>query len=114
MGDSDFLNGMTTPQGIHTSIGLIPQSVDLPDNTVVEVGVRADDIDFRLHPSGNGTITQRIFSGPFYIYRIKLDSGQTLNAFKLHTEVYSISTRVNVTVNAGHPLPVFRNGESTT
>lgn len=109
MGDSNFIPGEVRTDGIQTDLGLLSQKTSLPQGTRVEIAVREDDIDFEPAGEGNGTITQRIFRGSSYVYRLKLDTGQILNAFKPHTNRYSTNTRVDVRIDAGHPLSLFRD-----
>jgi iron(III) transport system ATP-binding protein len=112
MGDSDFIQGETTLDGVCSVLGIVPQRSDLPIDTKVEIAVRADDVDFRPHHLGNGVIDERIFRGAFYVYRLKLDSGQSVHTLKPHTELLPIGTRVHVFISAEHPLSIFRNGSS--
>jgi iron(III) transport system ATP-binding protein len=107
MGDSDFLAGEITPQGILTEIGLLRQEHNLPDGARVQVAVRADDIDFSAHETGNGAVTERIFRGTFNLYRLRLDNGQVLHAYKPHTEVLPAGRRIHASLSPGHPLAVF-------
>jgi len=108
MGDSDFLPGLARLEGIETEIGLLPQTNSLPHAAQVEVAVRADDIDFIPDESGNATIAARFFRGAFNVYRLRLDSGQILHAFKEHTQLLRVGARVRARVSAGHPLAVFQ------
>lgn len=110
MGNSDFIHGETTPDGVRSALGTVPQQSGLPLDTQVEIAVRADDVDFRPQHSGNGAIEERIFRGAFYIYRLKLDSGQIVHALKPHTELLPVGARVNVFISAEHPLSIFRDG----
>jgi iron(III) transport system ATP-binding protein len=112
MGNSDFITGETTQGGVHTALGVVPQLFGLPLDTQVEIAVRADDVDFMPHHAGNGVIDERIFRGAFYIYRLKLDTGQIVHALKPHTELLPVGARVDVFISAQHPLSIFRNGSS--
>jgi len=107
MGDSDFLPGITVPNGVQTQMGLLLQQHTLPPNLPVEIAIRADDIDFSLSEQGNGKILNRFFRGAFNFYRVQLDSGEILHIFKLHTEIFDPGERVNIYFNAGHPLKLF-------
>jgi iron(III) transport system ATP-binding protein len=107
MGDSDFLKGKVSRDGIQTAIGLIPQIVDLPVSTAVEVAIRADDIDFHVDGSGNALIIDRFFRGAFNLYRLRLDTGQVIHAINPHTNILPVGTRVHAFVSAEHPLTVF-------
>ena len=107
MGDSDFLGGKVVNEGIQTEIGLLRQLVDLPVSTPVEIAIRADDVDFQKDGSGNSVIVERFFRGAFNLYRLRLDSGQTLHAFTDHTRMYPVGTRVRTYISAEHPLTIF-------
>ncbi len=112
MGSSDFISGVARPDGIHTSIGILPQAEGLPPDGKVEVAMRADDVDFTLHETGNGCIEERFFRGAFYVYRLRLDTGEILHALKPHTASMPVGERVRVFVSAEHPLAVFQIGYS--
>src|SRR5687768_1113515 len=107
MGDSDFLKGKVTRSGIQTEIGLLNQMVDLPVSTPVEIAIRADDIDFQVDGSGNSVIVERFFRGAFNLYRLRLDSGQTLHASTDHTQILPVGLRVRAFVSAEHSLTIF-------
>lgn len=109
MGNSSFITGEVTPNGICTEVGLLHQFVNLPAAAQVEVAVRADDVDFQPHPVGNSVIIDRNFRGMHNIYRLRLDSGLVLHAFKEHTMILPVGERVQTVINAGHPLCVFPN-----
>jgi iron(III) transport system ATP-binding protein len=107
MGDSDFLKGRVVPQGIQTEIGLLHQMVDLPLSTLVEIALRADDIEFEINGSGNCLIVGRFFRGAFNLYRLRLNSGQVLHASTDHTKILPVGARVRAHISAEHPLTVF-------
>jgi iron(III) transport system ATP-binding protein len=107
MGDSDFLEGRVTRGGIQTEIGLLKQLVDLPVSTPVEIALRADDIDFDVDGSGNSVIVERFFRGAFNLYRLRLNSGQTLHAFTDHTKILPVGMHVRAFIRAEHPLTIF-------
>lgn len=108
MGDSDFLPGKAVPGGIQTEIGLLPQPVDVPVSSSVEVALRADDVSFYPDGEGNSVITERFFRGAFNLYRLRLDSGTLLHAFSEHTKILPVGARVRTVISAEHPLSVFR------
>jgi iron(III) transport system ATP-binding protein len=110
MGDSDFLQGKGTSEGIETEVGLLPQRIVANGSSAVEVVLRADDVDFELAETGNAVIAERIFRGAYNLYRLRLDSGQVLHAFKDHTVILPVGARVRSYVSAGHPLVVVRDG----
>jgi iron(III) transport system ATP-binding protein len=111
MGDSDFLKGQVKRGGIQTEIGLLDQIVDLPVATLVEIALRADDVGFQMDGSGNSVIVERFFRGAFNLYRLRLDSGQTLHASTDHTQILPVGARVRAFISAQHPLTVFTPAE---
>lgn len=111
MGDSDFLPGKAIPEGIHTEIGLLSQRVAVNGSALVEVALRADDVDFEPTETGNAAISARFFRGAFNVYRLRLDSGQVLHAFKEHTFILPVGARVRVYLSPGHPLVIFHQGQ---
>lgn len=107
MGDSDFLRGESRPEGIHTELGLLSQPVAINGSTPVDIALRADDVGFEPDEIGNAVIIERFFRGAFNVYRLRLDSGQVLHAFKEHTENLPVGNRVRARISAEHPLVVF-------
>lgn len=107
MGDSDFISGIATTNGVQTELGLLVQEHAFSAGTTVEIAVRADDVDFEINDQGNGIILQRFFRGAFNFYRLQSDSGEIVHVFKLHTEIFDPGERVRIFFNAGHPLKLF-------
>lgn len=110
MGDSDFLIGEVTHEGVQTALGSISQPVELPVGTQIEVALRADDIDFTLDEFGNAVIIERFFKGAFNVYRLQLKTGAVLHAMKPHMVILEPGKQVYARISAGHPLLVYRNG----
>lgn len=107
MGNSDFLSGWITSEGVQTEIGLLPQAVDWPSGSPVEVAVRADDVDFELSGEGSAQIAACHFRGAFNLYRLQLRSGEVVHALKPHTYQAAPGERIRAYVSAGHPLAIF-------
>jgi iron(III) transport system ATP-binding protein len=107
MGNSCFLCGEVTPDGIQTEVGVLRQPVNLPAAGRVEIAVRADDVDFYPDPAGNSVIVDRMFRGVITVYRLRLDSGLVLQAFKEHTLMLPAGERVQTVLEPGHPLCLF-------
>ncbi len=107
MGDSGFLKGKVIRGGIQTELGILDQLVDLPASVEVDIAIRADDVDFQHDGSGNSVIVERFFRGAFNLYRLRLDSGQVLNASTDHTRIYPVGARVRAYISAEHPLTIF-------
>lgn len=109
LGKAVFLPGTSVPEGIETEIGLLPQPVDLTPGTVVEIALRADDINFGRDPEGESVVVDRQFRGAFSLYRLMLPSGFVLDAIKEHTCEIRSGERVDVRLEPGHRLAVFKD-----
>jgi iron(III) transport system ATP-binding protein len=107
MGDSDFLPGEAVEGGAATTLGLARTVVPLPPGSAVEIALRADDVNFRPDPTGNAVISERSFRGAFNLYRLRLDSGEIVHAYKEHTENLPAGLRVRAHISAEHPLAAF-------
>jgi iron(III) transport system ATP-binding protein len=107
MGQTDFLPGQVTPDGILTEIGLLPQRIGLPAGAQVEVAVRADDVQISPTTNGNGVVISRNYKGFFNIYRVQMPSGQILHSIQPHTRVLSPGAPVNVQAEPHHDLACF-------
>jgi iron(III) transport system ATP-binding protein len=110
MGQTDFIPGVVTTEGILTEIGLLPQKLELPEGTQVEIAVRADDIAFDTHPQGKSLILARQFKGAMNIYRLKLPAGNIVHAHQPHIRILRPGTPVEVKADPGHPLACFYKG----
>lgn len=107
MGNSRFMAGQVTAEGICTDIGMLCQPVDLPLAMPVEIAVRADDIAFHPDLAGNSIIVDCMYRGVMNVYRLKLDSGLVLEANAEHTRLLPVGTRVKTSLEPGHPLCIF-------
>ncbi len=114
MGNTDFLPGKVTGEGIETEIGLIPQKVDLEIGAEVELAVRADDITFEPQKGANSMVLARHFKGALNLYRLRLPSGRLLHAFGEHFSQIKPGTPVKVWADPGHALACFHEGETVT
>lgn len=112
MGGTDFLPGVVGEEAIETEIGLLPQKVDLPIGTAVEIAMRYDDLSFELNPHSASQVEVRHFRGALNIYSLRLPSGQTVQAYKNHTDIISPGTPVDVRIDPGHELAVFYQGKA--
>jgi iron(III) transport system ATP-binding protein len=110
MGSTDFLAGQVTPEGILTELGLLPQKVDLPAGTLVEIAMRPDDVSFEPQAQGRAMVLERMFRGAFNVYRLRLPSGHLLHTYQSHTRLVKPGTRARVYIIAGHDLAVFHEG----
>jgi iron(III) transport system ATP-binding protein len=116
IGHADFLTALPL-DGDCLMTGIGPVSVEaapagLDADANLQVMVRPDDLF--LHPSmkGDGAIVERTFLGGFYLYRVVLDSGESCHSLLSHTQRLEVGARVDVQVNAGHPLICFQDGRA--
>ena len=110
MGNTDFLEGEVTADGIWTELGLVPQKVAVPPGTIVEIALRPDDLDFEPQPQGRDLVLERMFRGTHNVYSLRLGSGHLLHAYQPHTRLVRSGTRARVYISAGHDLAVFHQG----
>jgi iron(III) transport system ATP-binding protein len=112
MGSTDFLPGIVRDGGIETELGLIPQEVDLPAGTTIELALRADDITFKPQTGSNSIVLGRQFRGALNLFRLRLPSGRLLHAYGTHTNQARPGMSVEIEIDPGHPLAVFYEGEA--
>jgi iron(III) transport system ATP-binding protein len=112
MGQTEFLDGEVTVEGIQTEIGLVEQYVELPRGTRVQLAVRADDVDIDPNANANGVIRERQFKGALNLYRVMLPSGQVVHSLQPHTRMLPPGTSVKVKLEPGHLLACFYAGEA--
>jgi iron(III) transport system ATP-binding protein len=110
MGNTDFLPGIVTAEGIQTEIGLIPQAVNLPLGSRIDVAMRADDLTLEPQPDSASRVVMRDFKGAMNVYRVELPSGKVLQAFQPHYFILEVGTPVRIWADPGHPLACFHEG----
>jgi len=76
------------------------------EGIAADVLVRPDDLRAaRAHPDQtDGEVTSRQYVGPSFIYRVDLDSGDTVHCLYNHVEDFELGERVTVDLVADHPL----------
>lgn len=111
MGNTDFLPGTVSTKGLETEIGLLKQSITAAKGTVVDIALRADDVQFEPKAGARSIILARHFRGALNFYRLRLPSGRLLHAYKSHTDIYRPGTPVSVWADPGHNLACFLDGK---
>jgi len=107
MGETDFIQGIVTPTGIHTEIGHLTQPVAQTPGSQVEVALRADDVTFTIEQHGSAQIIEKIYRGAINVYAIRLPSGQIVHSMQAHTFNINPGVRVDARIEPGHPLTHF-------
>ena len=114
VGTADFLAVSLKDGAPHTDAGPIPHDALTQVENGIEVMVRPDDVTFEPAADGQGRIISQRFQGTFTIYRILLDSGETVHVLNQVPRHYPLGTRVRVWLQAGHRLICFKNGRAQT
>lgn len=112
VGQTDFLAGEVTAQGVATPLGALAQPVDLPPGTAVDVMLRGDDVDIAPHAAGNGRVLSRQFVGIAYVYEVGLDDGTVLHSWQPHTVELAEGTAVRVSLPQDHELTIFHHDQA--
>ncbi len=110
-GPTAFIQGRVVAEGLETELGFLPQTVNLPVGTSVEILVRPDDLVFVPDPQGPARILRRVFQGMHHMYQILLPSGRRIYALSVHNQVFEPGTAVQVELQPGHDLACFPSGE---
>jgi iron(III) transport system ATP-binding protein len=110
MGNTDFLDGEVTAEGILTELGRLPQTTALPLGTAVEIALRPGDLGFELQSQGQDAVLERMFRGTSNVYRLRLGSGHLLHVSQHTRVVVNPGTRVKAYISADHDLTIFHEG----
>ncbi len=114
LGHASFLEGYVSGNEIDTSVATIGREqvhglATQYDMTEIDVLVRPDDV--LAYPtdeeSADGRVTYRRYLGPSVLYRVELDSGETIECMHNHSESLDLDTPVSVTLTAEHDLVWF-------
>jgi len=117
LGHASFLAGTVDGEVVRTGLG--PVSMDrihglTPeyDGSEIDVLVRPDDIAARAAAGGegNGRVVNRRYLGPTVLYRVELDSGDTIGAMHNHASEVPLDDPVEVELAADHDLAWFPQG----
>ena len=111
LGRASFLEGELRDEQVETGIGRF-DAVTLEgydtvyDGAPVDVLVRPDDL--RATPANpelaDGIIVSRQYIGPSFVYRVELESGDTVHCLHNHVEEFGLDEPVTVELTADHPL----------
>ena len=114
LGEAGFLSGRVSGGELDTTIGPIDGDAiqglsDGYDGAVIQVLVRPDDL--RMTPTdgddANGRIVHRRYTGPSFLYRVELDSGDVVHCEHNHVDEFSLDQDVRVRLAPKHPLAWF-------
>lgn len=112
LGHAEFLPAKVGPDRLETEIGDLPQTVDLPQGEAVDVGFRADDLNFAPDRDGEAMILARFFQGAMNLYRLRLKSGRIVHSLQPHYRNFPSGAPVRVWFEPHHALPCFKGGQA--
>ena len=111
LGQASFLPARVSEREIETSVGSYDRKLvkGLGDGYVgshVDVLVRPDDLRATPVADGDadGEVIRRQYTGPSFVYHVKLDDGTVLRCLHNHTEEFDVGEPVAVTLVADHEL----------
>ena len=107
MGQTDFLPGEVTSDGVLTELGLLRQRVNLPVGSRVELALRADDVGLIADMAGTGRVIGRLYKGTVNVYHVQLASGRLVHSLQPHTLILPSGASVRVHAEPGHALACF-------
>lgn len=114
LGDTGFVTGTVSNDQLTTpieSLGVEHLDTDPgePLPTAIEVLVRPDDIKaIPTDPaSANGRIVHRQYTGPSFVYRVELETGDIVHCHHNHVDRFAIDDPVRIELTTDHPLAWF-------
>lgn len=110
MGAADFIPARVVGGVLISELGMLSQSVALPDGTQLDLLVRYDDLVLVPDTHGCGVIVGRTYEGPSFMYLVELQSGLRLRCQTSHICRYQLGDRVCIDLHAQHELTAFVDG----
>ncbi|NUB91294.1 ABC transporter ATP-binding protein [Haloterrigena sp. SYSU A558-1] len=114
LGHASFLAGEVRADGVDTAVGRVRRDAvtdltDRHDGATVDLLVRPDDVTAAPADDGaaDGRVVYRRYLGPTALYRVELESGETLECMHNHADRIDVGERVAVRVTADHDLAWF-------
>ena len=116
LGHASVLAGTVDGDVVRTGLGPVPMErvhglTAEYDGSDIDVLVRPDDVAARAADGDpNGRVVNRRYLGPTVLYRIELDSGDTIGAMHNHAAEVPLDEPVCVDLAADHDLAWFPRG----
>ncbi|RQG91168.1 ABC transporter ATP-binding protein [Natrarchaeobius halalkaliphilus] len=118
LGHASFLSGEVRGDHVDTALGRVLRDdvnglAHQYDGTDLDLLVRPDDVTaFPADESqANGRVVYRRYLGPTVLYRVELDSNETIECMHNHSDRIDLDERVAVRVTADHELAWFPAGQ---
>lgn len=114
LGHASFLSSTVAGEVCETPLGRLPRerifglSAEY-EGTDIDVLVRPDDVTARpaSEASADGRVVYRRYLGPTVLYRVELDSGDTVECMHNHAARVDLDEPVSVALTADHGLAWF-------
>ena len=114
LGHASFLAGEVHADSVDTAVGRVLRDdvnglATHYDGTHIDLLVRPDDVTAfpATDAETNGTVVYRRYLGPTVLYRVELDTGETIECMHNHSDQIDLDERVAVRVTADHELAWF-------
>ncbi|ARS90885.1 ABC transporter ATP-binding protein [Natrarchaeobaculum aegyptiacum] len=118
LGHASFLSGTVHGDHVDTAIGRVLRDdvnglAQQYDRTEIDLLVRPDDVTAypATEAEANGRVVYRRYLGPTVLYRVELDSDETIECMHNHSDHIDLDERVAVRVTADHDLAWFPAGQ---
>ena len=116
LGQAGFVSGQLASEAVETDLGTLPADVveglgPEYDGATIDVMVRPDDLVATPADdgsnAGNGEIVHRQYTGPSFVYQVRLDGGDTVYCEHNHADDLELDQRVRVDLRVDHRLAWF-------
>ncbi len=114
LGHASFLRGRVDGEVVRTALGLFPREKVFGlgheyDRTKIDLLLRPDDLVASPAERGvaDGRVIYRRYLGPTVLYRVKLETGEVVEAEHNHTEGLALDELVSVAFAADHRVAWF-------
>jgi len=107
MGQTDFITGRASEQGVETPLGRLALESNLAFGTPLEVALRPIHVALKTGDQPNGRIVSRQFLGTAYLYRVALDDGLVVHSWQPHQAHFADGAAVQATIRPGSRPAVF-------
>jgi iron(III) transport system ATP-binding protein len=111
LGQASFLPASVTSEAVETAVGSYDRDLlaglgDGYAGSSVDVLVRPDDLRATPAPEADadGVVVRRQYTGPSFVYHVRLDGGTVVRCLHNHTEEFDVGEPVAVTLVADHAL----------
>ncbi len=112
MGQTDFIEGRISAQGVNTPLGRLELETSLAPGTLLEVALRPIHVALTSGDDPNGRIVSRQFLGTAYLYRVALANGLEVHSWQPHQAYFADGAAVQVAIRPGSRPAVFFQGRA--